>query len=244
MLSRLASRRWQARAFALAATLAQRRLRRNRHRVRHRGAAVHDAAVRHHVGVPLLSSPTSPSRTRSGRRRAPSARARCSSRRAPTPAPSPPADRKTAFKKALCAKAPTFLDCSSKVVVIVQSNASFGGIVEPSCASNGIIDQPGDRRLRYRRRQRGRPGHGLLPLGLRRQAAVLQDRQPERRLGADAGFGGLPHRALPMSRASRRPDPCRELPCRSADLARAASRRLARRWQRRHARASPPSSSR
>jgi len=51
-------------------------------------------------------------------------------------------DRKKAFKKALCDKAPSFLDCNSKAVVIVQSNASFGGISPPSCANNGVlIDQ-------------------------------------------------------------------------------------------------------
>src|SRR5262245_55624321 len=41
-------------------------------------------------------------------------------------------DRKKAFKKALCAKAPTFLDCATKAVVIVQTNANFTGITEPS----------------------------------------------------------------------------------------------------------------
>lgn len=49
------------------------------------------------------------------------------------------ADRKTAFKKAMCDRAPTFLDCQSKAVVIVQSNANFTGISEPSCASNGAM---------------------------------------------------------------------------------------------------------
>lgn len=50
-------------------------------------------------------------------------------------------DKKNAFKLALCAIAPTFLDCN-KVVVLVQSNASFGGIVEPRCATNGVmVDQ-------------------------------------------------------------------------------------------------------
>jgi Flp pilus assembly protein TadG len=48
-------------------------------------------------------------------------------------------DRKKAFKKAMCAKAPTFFDCANKAVVIVQSNASFGGIVEPKCATNGVL---------------------------------------------------------------------------------------------------------
>lgn len=48
-------------------------------------------------------------------------------------------DRKNAFKAALCSKAPAFLQCSSKVVVIVQSTNSFGGIVAPNCAVNGNI---------------------------------------------------------------------------------------------------------
>jgi Flp pilus assembly protein TadG len=51
-------------------------------------------------------------------------------------------DRKQAFKQALCAKAPTFFNCSSKAVVIVQSNSNFAGINEPTCANNGtMIDQ-------------------------------------------------------------------------------------------------------
>lgn len=51
-------------------------------------------------------------------------------------------DRRNAFKKAMCAKAATFPDCESKAIVIVQSNASFGTIAEPSCASNGtLLDQ-------------------------------------------------------------------------------------------------------
>ena len=49
------------------------------------------------------------------------------------------AARKAAFKKAMCAAAPTFLDCNSKAVVIIQSNANFAGISEPSCATNGTI---------------------------------------------------------------------------------------------------------
>lgn len=48
-------------------------------------------------------------------------------------------DRKKAFKKELCLKAPTFLDCEAKAVVIVQSNTSFGGISAPNCASNGVM---------------------------------------------------------------------------------------------------------
>jgi Flp pilus assembly protein TadG len=42
------------------------------------------------------------------------------------------ADRKTAFKKAMCDRAPTFLDCKSKAVVIVQSNANFTGFPSPA----------------------------------------------------------------------------------------------------------------
>ena len=51
-------------------------------------------------------------------------------------------DRKKLFKKAMCKKAPPFFDCEGKAVVIVQSNANFGNIVEPKCATNGtLIDQ-------------------------------------------------------------------------------------------------------
>jgi Flp pilus assembly protein TadG len=49
------------------------------------------------------------------------------------------ADKKAAFKKALCAAAPTFLDCNSKAVVIVQSNANFSSISQPSCTNNGNV---------------------------------------------------------------------------------------------------------
>lgn len=51
-------------------------------------------------------------------------------------------DRKKAFKQALCAKAPSYIDCN-KVVVLVQSNSGgFGSITQPVCAKDGtIIDQ-------------------------------------------------------------------------------------------------------
>jgi Flp pilus assembly protein TadG len=50
-------------------------------------------------------------------------------------------DRKNAFKQALCAKAPAFIDCT-KAIVLMQSNANFGGITEPKCTNNGtMIDQ-------------------------------------------------------------------------------------------------------
>jgi Flp pilus assembly protein TadG len=48
-------------------------------------------------------------------------------------------DRKIAFRKALCKAAPTFLDCESKAIVIVQSNANFTGISEPACATAGNL---------------------------------------------------------------------------------------------------------
>lgn len=48
-------------------------------------------------------------------------------------------DRKNAFKAALCSKAPTFLNCSGKAVVIVQANTSFGGITKPNCSVNGSM---------------------------------------------------------------------------------------------------------
>jgi hypothetical protein len=49
------------------------------------------------------------------------------------------ADRKIAFKKALCERAPTFLKCNDKAIVIVQSNANFSGIHEPNCVTNGTM---------------------------------------------------------------------------------------------------------
>ena len=48
-------------------------------------------------------------------------------------------DRKIAFKNAMCSKAPTFLDCANRAVVMVQSSSTFGGIVEPTCQSNGTL---------------------------------------------------------------------------------------------------------
>lgn len=51
-------------------------------------------------------------------------------------------DRKKAFKQALCARAPSYIDCN-KVVVIAQSNVGgFGSITQPVCATDGtMIDQ-------------------------------------------------------------------------------------------------------
>ena len=86
------------------------------------------------------------------------------------------ADRKKAFKKAFCDKALLFLDCNTKAVVIVQSNAGFGSIAQPNCATNGVVIDQTRRHLQRRHRQLRRPRHRLLPLGFRRQAAVLQDR--------------------------------------------------------------------
>jgi Flp pilus assembly protein TadG len=48
-------------------------------------------------------------------------------------------DRRDAFKAVLCAKSPSFLDCANRAVVLIQSTSSFGGIVEPSCATNGTM---------------------------------------------------------------------------------------------------------
>jgi Flp pilus assembly protein TadG len=48
-------------------------------------------------------------------------------------------DRKKIFKKAFCDRVPIFPDCNTKVIVIVQSNAGFGGITQPNCTSNGTI---------------------------------------------------------------------------------------------------------
>jgi Flp pilus assembly protein TadG len=49
------------------------------------------------------------------------------------------ADRQKALKAAFCAKAFLFTDCTTKAVVIVQSNTGFGGITQPSCTSNGVV---------------------------------------------------------------------------------------------------------
>ena len=49
------------------------------------------------------------------------------------------ADRQTALKKAFCDKAFLFTDCNTKAVVIVQSNAGFSSITQPSCTSNGSV---------------------------------------------------------------------------------------------------------
>jgi len=51
-------------------------------------------------------------------------------------------DRKKAFKQALCAKAPSYIDCN-KVIVLIQSNSGgFGGITQPICATDGtMVDQ-------------------------------------------------------------------------------------------------------
>jgi len=49
------------------------------------------------------------------------------------------ADKRDAFKNIMCSKAPTFLDCTNRAVVLVQSSGTFGGIVEPNCANNGTM---------------------------------------------------------------------------------------------------------
>jgi len=51
-------------------------------------------------------------------------------------------EKRQAFKKVMCERAVTFPDCKTKAVVILQSNASFGGISEPSCTNQGtMVDQ-------------------------------------------------------------------------------------------------------
>jgi Flp pilus assembly protein TadG len=51
-------------------------------------------------------------------------------------------DRKKAFKAALCAKSPQFIDCN-KAIILVQSNSGgFGSITQPTCAVDGtMIDE-------------------------------------------------------------------------------------------------------
>jgi Flp pilus assembly protein TadG len=48
-------------------------------------------------------------------------------------------DKRAAFKAIMCSKAPTFLDCANRSVVLVQSSTTFGGIVEPQCANDGTM---------------------------------------------------------------------------------------------------------
>ena len=57
------------------------------------------------------------------------------------------ADRKAAFKAAMCSKAPTFLDCANRAVVLVQSSTTFGGIVEPAVHEQRHDGQSSRRRL-------------------------------------------------------------------------------------------------
>ena len=56
-------------------------------------------------------------------------------------------DRKKLFKKAMCAKAPSFFDCLGKAVVIVQSNANFGSIVEAQVCNQRCHGRGGRGRL-------------------------------------------------------------------------------------------------
>lgn len=48
-------------------------------------------------------------------------------------------DRKKAFKKALCDKAPAYLDCSKAVVLVQSNNGGFSSIAPPACATNGTL---------------------------------------------------------------------------------------------------------
>jgi Flp pilus assembly protein TadG len=48
-------------------------------------------------------------------------------------------DRKAAFKVALCAKAPPFIDCNKAVVMVQSNTGGFGSIAPPSCVKDGAI---------------------------------------------------------------------------------------------------------
>lgn len=51
-------------------------------------------------------------------------------------------DKKKAFKAALCAKAPPFIDCSKAIVMVQSNTGGFGSIAPPSCATDGeLMDQ-------------------------------------------------------------------------------------------------------
>jgi Flp pilus assembly protein TadG len=46
--------------------------------------------------------------------------------------------REQVFKSAMCAKLPPYVDCS-RIVIRAQSNANFGGISRPVCATGGVM---------------------------------------------------------------------------------------------------------
>jgi Flp pilus assembly protein TadG len=51
-------------------------------------------------------------------------------------------DRKKAFKQALCAKAPSYIECEKAIVMVQSNSGGFGSISQPVCATNGtMIDQ-------------------------------------------------------------------------------------------------------
>jgi Flp pilus assembly protein TadG len=42
------------------------------------------------------------------------------------------------FKSALCSKLPAYVTCGN-IIILAQANNTFGGISQPSCATNGVI---------------------------------------------------------------------------------------------------------
>ena len=51
-------------------------------------------------------------------------------------------DRKKAFKQALCAKAPPYIDCNKAIIMVQSNSGGFGSITQPVCATDGtMIDQ-------------------------------------------------------------------------------------------------------
>jgi Flp pilus assembly protein TadG len=51
-------------------------------------------------------------------------------------------DRKKAFKAALCAKAPPYIECDKAVVMVQSNSGGFGSISQPICSSAGtMVDQ-------------------------------------------------------------------------------------------------------
>ncbi len=48
-------------------------------------------------------------------------------------------DKKKAFKVALCAKAPQFIDCNKAIILVQSNSAGFGSITQPSCATDGAM---------------------------------------------------------------------------------------------------------
>ena len=106
-------------------------------------------------------------------------------------------DRKKAFKKALCDKAPAYLDCNKAVVLVQSNNGGFSSIAPPACATNGtLLTKP----TLSSTRAAPIPSSWspCATVELRHEAAVPSAHcHTERRLTADSGLRRIPFRTVP-----------------------------------------------